>query len=75
MKYFPEDETRYERIMGQIQPYVEEKLQSWILGTSDFDADYDAFIKELHTISISKAVRISDNNIKRKRGVLRRPSL
>ena len=59
MKYFPEDETRYERIMGQIQPYVEEKLQSWILGTSDFDADYDAFIKELHTRGIDEAIEIN----------------
>ena len=59
MKYFPEDETRYERIMGQIQPYVEEKLQSWILGTSNFDADYDAFIKELHTRGIDEAIEIN----------------
>ena len=59
MKYLPEDETRYERIMGQIQPYVEEKLQGWILGTSDFDTDYDSFVKELHTRGIDEAIEIN----------------
>lgn len=59
LKYLPEDETRYERIMGQIKPYVEEKLQSWILGTSDFEADYDSFISELHKRGIDEAIEIN----------------
>lgn len=59
MKYFSEDETRYERIMSQIEPYVQEKLQSWILGTSDFEADYDSFIAELHTRGIDEAIEIN----------------
>ena len=59
MKYFSEDETRYERIMSQIEPYVQEKLQSWILGTSDFEADYDSFISELHKRGIDEAIEIN----------------
>ncbi len=59
MKYFPDDETRYQRIMSSITPYVEEKFQSWILGTSDFEADYDKFIQELKNRGIEEAIEIN----------------
>ncbi len=59
LKYFPEDETRYERLMSQIKPYVEEKLQSWIIGTSSFEADYDSFIAELYKRGIEEAIEIN----------------
>ncbi len=59
IKYYPEDETQYQRIMGSITPYVKEKFQSWILGTSDFDADYDTFIAELKKRKINEAIAIN----------------
>ena len=59
LKYLPEDETRYKRIMNNIKPYVEEKFQSWIIGTADFASEYDAFIKELHARGIDEALEIN----------------
>lgn len=59
LKYQPEDETRYKRIMNNIKPYVEEKFQSWIIGTADFEAEYDDFVKELYSRGIEEAIEIN----------------
>lgn len=59
LKYAPEDESKYKTIMASIKPYVEEKFQSWILGVSDFDADYDAFLEELKARGIEEAIEIN----------------
>lgn len=59
MKYFPEIEARYQRIMASIEPYVKEMFQSWILGTSDFDETYPEFVKELDKRGIQEAIEIN----------------
>ena len=45
--------------MASIQPYVEEKVQSWVLGVNDFEADYDDFIAELKARGIDRALEIN----------------
>lgn len=59
LKYTPEDETEYKNIMASVTPYVDEKFQSWILGVSSFEADYDDFIKELKARGIERAIEIN----------------
>ena len=59
MKYYPEDEATYKRIMNNIKPYVEEKFQSWVIGTADFEKEYDSFVKELHSRGIDEAIAIN----------------
>ncbi len=59
LKYTAEDEAEYKNIMASITPYVEEKFQSWILGVSDFEADYDDFIAELKARGIERAIEIN----------------
>lgn len=59
LKYQPDEETKYKRIMNSIKPYVEEKFQSWVIGTANFEADYDNFIKELHSRGIDEAIEIN----------------
>ena len=58
----------YKSIMSGIQPIVYEKLQSWILGSSNIDDEYDAFIQELKDRDIEKAIEIQqkayDNYVK-----------
>ena len=58
LKIYPEDLGRYKKIMNSVDPYVKEKLQSWILGTSSLDEDYDGFIAELHKRGIDEATEI-----------------
>lgn len=59
MKYPPELESEYQKLMGDIRPFVDEKFQSWLLGTADFEADYDAFIAELEARGIERAIEIN----------------
>ena len=37
LKYTAEVTTEYQNLMASIQPYVEEKFQSWVLGVADFE--------------------------------------
>ena len=59
LKYPPEFEAEYQKIMANIRPYVDEKFQSWMLGTADFDKDYPGFVKELKARGIDRAIEIN----------------
>ena len=59
LKYTADVENEYKTIMAGVTPYVEEKFQSWILGVSDFDAEYDSFITELKARGIERAIEIN----------------
>lgn len=59
LKYPAELEGEYQKIMSNIRPYVDEKFQSWMLGTSDFEKDYDVFVKELKKRGIDRAIAIN----------------
>ncbi|MEG1686391.1 MAG: extracellular solute-binding protein [Angelakisella sp.] len=61
LKYPAADEAEYKKIMSSIRPYVDEKFQSWILGTANFEKDYDGFIAELKTRGIDRAIEINQN--------------
>ena len=58
MKLNAEDDAQYKKIMSMIRPYVDEKFQAWILGTSDFKSDYPTFVKELKNRGIDEAIEI-----------------
>ena len=59
LKYSADVDTEYKNIMANIQPYVEEKFQSWILGVNDFESEYDEFIAELKARGIDRALEIN----------------
>ena len=59
MKYPPELEDEYEKLMANIRPYVDEKFQSWLLGTGDFESEYDDFVAELKARGIDRAIEIN----------------
>ena len=59
LKYTADVENEYKNIMASVTPYVEEKFQSWILGVSDFETDYDDFIAELEARGIQRAIEIN----------------
>lgn len=59
LKYTADVESEYKNIMADITPYVEEKFQSWIIGVSDFESDYDGFIEELKARGVERAIEIN----------------
>ncbi|QUH29905.1 extracellular solute-binding protein [Vallitalea guaymasensis] len=59
LKYSAEDEAEYKKIMSEVRPYVDEMFQKWLLGASDFEKDYDGFIKELNNRGIERAIEIN----------------
>ena len=59
MKYPAEMEEEYQKLMANIRPYVDEKFQSWMLGTGDFEAEYDEFVAELKARGIDRAIEIN----------------
>ena len=59
MKYPPELEDEYEKLMANIRPYVDEKFQSWLLGTGDFESEYDDFVAELKARGIDRDIEIN----------------
>ncbi len=61
LKYTAEDETEYKKIMSQIRPYVDEMFQKWMLGASNIEDDYDAFVAELKSRNIDRAIEINQN--------------
>lgn len=61
LKYTADEETEYKRIMYEIRPYVDEMFQKWLLGASDFEADYDAFLQELEVRGIKRAIEINQH--------------
>ena len=48
----------YTRIMADINTVVFEKLQSWVLGTGDIDAEWDEYIQDLKDRNIERAIEI-----------------
>lgn len=59
LKYDAEDSAEYNALIANIQPYVEEKFQSWIIGVSDFEAEYDDFVAELKARGIDRALELN----------------
>lgn len=59
LKYTPEDEAEYKKIMSSVEPYVKEKFQAWMLGTADFEKEYDSFVAELKKRGIDRAIEIN----------------
>lgn len=65
LKYTEEESRELNRIMSEIEPYVLEKFQSWVLGSADFEAEYDGFIAELERRDINRAIEIADSAYQR----------
>ncbi len=59
LKYTAEDESEYKKLMSQIEPYVDEMFQQWLLGTSNIEDDYDKFVAELQARGIDRAIEIN----------------
>ncbi len=59
LKYTAEDEVEYKRLLSQIEPYVDEMFQKWLLGTSSIDDDYDKFVAEIKKRGIDRAIEIN----------------
>lgn len=60
LKYLQDEATEFTRIDGQMRTYIEERAQSWILGSSDIDSEWDTYIKSLNDMGLKKATEIQN---------------
>ena len=58
LKYSPKDVKKLEKIMALVNQTTEEYMQKWILGVSDIDADWDAYINRIQQNGINEAVEL-----------------
>jgi len=58
-KYTSDELQEVTLILSSIESYVNEKCQSWILGSSDFEAEYDSFISELSVRSVDRLIELA----------------
>lgn len=60
LKYLPQDSSEFTLIDGQLRTFIEERAQSWILGSSDIDKDWENYIKQLKDLGLDKATKIQN---------------
>lgn len=53
-----------EEILGELTDYVFEKLSNWCIGTSDIDAEWDGYLKDLEQIGLSRYLELSQEGWK-----------
>lgn len=51
-------QTESEELYNEIKQYVYEKLAGWCVGTSDVESDWDAYLKELEALQLSRWLEI-----------------
>lgn len=60
LKYAPEQEKEYIKIMSQVTNYTLEKIQTWMLmGTETFEAEYATFVSDIKAKGIDRAIEIN----------------
>ncbi len=59
--YSPEDSNELSTIQTDIHAYVEEKKAEWILGRSNVDADWDAYIKRMKALGADRYLEINQD--------------
>lgn len=52
-------------IDANLRAYIEQKSQEWILGTSDVDKDWDAYIARLKQLGLEKGMQIQQESYDR----------
>ena len=65
LKYTKDESKEFIKINTQLNSYVEEMSQKWIMGVSDVDKDWDSYIKRLNDIGLAKAEKIQLEAYKR----------
>ena len=56
--YLENEESERTKLNGQLNTYLNEMIQKWILGQEDIESGYDAFIKQLKNLGADELVKI-----------------
>lgn len=65
LKYTLEESKNLEEIKLNLDFYVKDMCQRWILGAEDFDTTYDSFLKNLKELGLDKAIEINQKAYER----------
>ena len=64
LKYPAADLQRLKKINAELDLYVSEMAQKWILGASDVDSDWDGYVKRINAIGLPEAIAIQEKALK-----------
>lgn len=59
LKYTPEQEKEYLKIMSQVKNYTLEMIQKWMIGSADFEKTYPEYLQRLKERGIDRAISIN----------------
>ena len=59
-----DDQVEAEMIVTELQSYIYEKMSAWFTGQADVEADWDAYLKELETLGLSRYLELSQKGWK-----------
>ena len=59
--YTPEEFERYTELYTPIKTYIDETVSQWLLGVTDVDSTYDAFIKQLESFNVKELIEVQQS--------------
>ena len=65
VSYTDEEKDEYAAIMADVQTYVEETINKFIVGDLDVDADYPTFVETLKSMGAERALEINQAAVER----------
>ncbi|WP_156285773.1 type 2 periplasmic-binding domain-containing protein [Oceanivirga salmonicida] len=60
LKYSKENSKKINKINSNMRSYVEEKIQGWILGTSNIEKDWEEYLNRLNELGLEEATKINN---------------
>lgn len=61
LAYTSEEEARMKNLEANINTYVTETTQKWVLGAEPVEGNYDAFVTQLKTMGIEEVLKIKND--------------
>ncbi|MDV7143216.1 extracellular solute-binding protein [Tropicimonas sp. TH_r6] len=63
-----DEQKVYDKYFSQARTYMLEKQQAWILGSSDVEAEWDAYLDELNDMGMNKVLEVMQSAYDRQYG-------
>lgn len=68
VSFTPEEQAIYDRLWPQIQTYMLEQQQAWILGAADINEQWDSYLATLERMGIDDVLEVMNTAFDRQKG-------